>query len=195
MFITVLSAEKVVQRKSIDMKDIFVLVCLVFASNSWAQVIHQVPGVTVVPQNFSVGSQYYDLNVQGLRKYVDNNNVHELQPTLKKLESQQMVADVTKWSMVGTGALLAVGSFSFLQLDYKNVDGEKEKIWNSTAFIGGALIGFGGFWVAKWIEPGRDDYLDFINKHNSIPNREPLKLNLGWNFGTSQPTFLVRLDF
>ena len=129
------------------MKNLFVLLCLVFSSISWSQVIHQAPSTAIVPQNFSAGSQYYDLNVDGFRKYVDNNSVQEMQPYLKDLENQQKIADITKWSMIGAGTVLAVGSFSFLQLEYEGIDGEKRKIWNGTAFLGGALIGLGGFWA------------------------------------------------
>ena len=97
--------------------------------------------------------------------------------------------------MIGIGTVFAIGSFSFLQLEQDYGDGEKTKTWNGAAFIGGVAIGIGGYWMARWIAPDREDYLDFINKHNANTDREPLKLNLGWDFDMSQPTILARLTF
>ena len=195
VFCGIHAKSKLVYKAPPSMKKILVLFCLVISTQSWSQVMHQAPANVVIPQNFSVGTQYYDLNVDGLRQYVDNNGVQDMKSDLEVLEKQQRAADITQWSMVAAGAVLAVGSFTFLQLDYENIDGEKKKIWNSAAFVGGALVGVGGFWVARWVGPGREDYLQFINKHNANPDREPLKLNLGWNLEMSQPNVLVQLSF
>ena len=176
------------------------IVTLFIPTLGHAQAIHHQGGggggVQEIPQNFSIGNQYYDLNVEGLRKYVDNNpKAADMNSKLKDLESQQKNADIAKWSFVGVGAVMAIGSFTFLQVEEDYEEEGKKKYWNGTAFIGGVAVGILGYWVQRWMQPDREDYLDFINQHNANPDREPLKLNLGWNLEHSGPTLAARYTF
>jgi hypothetical protein len=175
-------------------KRILISISILFSSTSWSQVHSTTTVYQAPPEYFSAGTQFYNLNLAGFRKYVDRYNVKEMQEPLKKLEHEQTVAYATMWSLIGTGTLLTVGSFTFLKVDGEDFQGEKTKDPNAPVFYGGLAVFGAGLLIGRFLAPGRDDYLDFINEHNSNPKRVPLKVNLGWNSEHLQPTLLVKLD-
>lgn len=133
-----------------------------------ANVVNQPNIQGVAPGQIQSGSQYYEGNLDGLRKYVDTLQVSQpelykqLDSKLSKLETRNTVGNVVQ--IAGVVGWLAMS----LAQDVENPD-------TTTPLI--LLVG--GFGAGYAIRPSRSDYLDIINENNRLnPSRQ---LEMGFN--------------
>lgn len=165
---------------------------------------HRVPptlAAPVVPTQLKVNDQYFDATLDGFRKYMEtlkesNTEAYErILPDFESLEKQERLATVSGYTLSGLGSLLMLGATSFWQDEKLERDGSVSKTLNVKAFnLGLTMLTAGG--IAKWcLSPDREDYLDFINKHNRQKNVFPIEMRLGWDTGKNLPELSAQINF
>lgn len=136
-------------------------------------------GDVIVPESF------YEASLGGLRAYVyrlqetDPKAFEALKPGIDALEEKAERA-MSAASVIGfAGAVLAVGSFSFLRTQRANSRGGTIRETNNQvmAFGVGLLVAAVAAYAA--LTPGDQDVMDFVNDHNQIRPESPLRFELG----------------
>jgi hypothetical protein len=161
------------------------LTSLSFATTSLATTQYVAPAPPPPPpQNVTTSSgQIYDASVKGLRKYVDSlkdENPHlygKLDPDIRNFESQQSNAYIGMG--VSGGVMLAGLGLTLYPLISGNIS--EKSLGLVYAGTGVTILGVLGFACSSWIfAPSREDFLDFMNKHNRLNPNNKLDLKMGF---------------
>lgn len=154
------------------------------------------------PTHLTVGNQIFDGNIAGLRAYLDTTQATDpqlfaqLSPELERLETRLTTAKV----VFGAGAIVGLGAIVYSFAARNNCTGPdvtdpdfsagvrrfaacNEDNFQTSLTAGmigfGALVAGGVGWLA--IAPGRSDIMSFMNRHNGLGGREPIRFNLGYD--------------
>ena len=128
--------------------------------------------------------QYYEGSLNGLREYMDiirdeNNELFEtLNPDLKILEDRKTKSGYIQWGLFLAGAIMITSSGS------TSSDGEY-KI-DKGLLYGGTILGAGSFMFANMYFDEKVETRKFINRHNRLNKKSPLKFNVSVNPNTQQ---------
>lgn len=144
------------------------------------------------PRNVQVGNQYYDASFSGLRRYLDkvvqkdNKAMYDhLDTSLKQLETNSKWAKLAWVAGIGGGLILSgIGMSDQNQCD-KDFPDTSSSQWRNcyhsfdSWVFGGLGLALGGLVFGLYIHPDREDFLNFINKHNELNKETPIKFQLG----------------
>jgi hypothetical protein len=134
-----------------------------------------VPIPVAPPRYVSAGSQYYELTLPGMRRYVDSLRERQPQvwlrvdPSLAALEAKARRAAWVGWGGLAAGIGLAVGGI-FVARDLDPTVGVVMILASVPVMVGG-FIG----WAV--MVPRRDDLLEVVNLHNQLAPAQPLQLS------------------
>jgi hypothetical protein len=140
------------------------------------------------PNSLSVGGQYYDASVSGVRQFVENfkdsdpDVYAKLSARADRLEAMKTRGWIVGITTAVVGIGFVVGGFAL----YKpNVPPGQTP--NTTPILVGAVVGMpliiASSFVGRACAPSRSDYMDFVNYNNKINPSSPLRWQLGWTSG------------
>lgn len=169
----------------------------------------------ITPSNVQFGTQYYDLNLYGLRNLINENysenQIKEYEQLNKSLSKLERSSSLAKWSF-GLISLLGIAYAAYAPIPQKKswceyylkdgsclvtYDNESDintaKSNNLYAGLGFVLIGLG---VGIALEPKRTDFIDFVNQHNRLFPQNPIKINIGlWPTPFQKPGLGIAFTF
>lgn len=134
--------------------------------------------------------QYYELDTEGLRSYMENVKKDRpdlyatLNPNLEQLESDYSTGRNVLWGSLGIAALLAVQGYSVTMSESQAVVDDPDKEMSDTGttlMVAGVACMTIGVLVHNFIIPDRKDYLNFINKHNAQKPKSPIQVTASLN--------------
>lgn len=113
----------------------------------------------------------YESSVEGLENLMSdlkksNINVHnQLESDFSKIKSDSRTASIIRWTTTIGGIGYAISSILSARNDSDN-DEKGNEIFSKFGI--GMGVFFAGYIASGFIEPSRQDYMNFINKHNEI---------------------------
>ncbi len=143
----------------------------------------------VVPEKkdkVSIKNQYYELDHEGLRDYLesiryDQSDLYStMNPDMEQLETDEKTARYVRYGAFVVAGLLTVQGFMTFQSEARDaVDdpGSESSNNGSTMMTAGVVIAAIGVLIPNLIKPDKKDYLNFINKHNRQNPESPLQIN------------------
>jgi hypothetical protein len=159
-------------------------------------------GQVTIPTHLTVGDNVFEGNFAGLRAYLDMTKITDpalfaqLSPELERLESR--VAMGYGIFAVGATVGLAATVYAFVgrtdcptaQLTDPNFSAAVDRSFacheqNMRMTLTASLIGLGavaaGAVGGLAIAPGRSEMMSFVNRHNGLGGREPIRFQLGYD--------------
>jgi hypothetical protein len=131
--------------------------------------------------NISAGNEYFDASVSGIGEYMERLQSNDAATYKKLLPKYESLKDQRMWAFVAGGGGFAAG----FSATYFSVD---RSVSSTGPLFMAAVVGFVAGGSLYWLlSPGRSDYMKFINDHNRMNPKNPLKFQLGFNFDLKAP--------
>ena len=155
-----------------------------------------------IPTHLTVGDNVFEGNVAGLRAYLDMTKITDpklfadLSPELERLEARV----ATAYGVFAVGATVGLAATAYAifgqtdcpmaQLTDPNFSAAVDRSFacherNMRMTLTASLIGLGavvaGAVGGLAIAPGRSEMMSFVNRHNGLGGREPIRFQLGYD--------------
>jgi hypothetical protein len=137
--------------------------------------------VTVFPESLTANGQYFDVSIGGLENYVDNLKISrpdvyvQLILELDRLRAKRNLSWVVAGAGVATGGAMMIYGWQAGPVFM----GEPQP--HAGLMVGGVGVIALGMFATWYIQPDRKDYMNFLNKSNSLTPDSQLRWQLGFD--------------
>ncbi len=150
--------------------------------------IHQyhAPATPVKKDKISVEKQYFELDNEGLREYMESirneqpDLYNTLNPDLEELEKNEKTAKYIRYGGLGLGMFFALQGVAVSSAEadkaLDNLDSEPSNKGLNLSMLG-VLCAAIGVMLPNVMQPEKKDYLKFINKHNRQSPKNPINVS------------------